>query len=97
MIPKGLHCFVRLYATRVIGSARLHIVGILVVGEDGVYFMAIALVTELHHIMGGRGHGPVIVAEDTLVIVFQPLPTDFAEESVLGLDIRPSFGKAQIG
>ena len=46
--------------------------------------------------MGGRGHGPVIVTQDTLVVVFEGLTADFSEQA--GLVVfhgEPALGEAQ--
>ena len=61
-----------------------------------MHFVAVSLKAELEHVMGGRGHRPVIVAQDTLVIVFQRLASDFGEEpGLFVLHREPALGKTQ--
>ena len=97
MIPKRLHGLVRLYSTGIIAGSGRDVVGILVVGEEQVYLVAIPLEAEFQYVVGGRGHGPVIVAQNTFVVVFHRLTTDLGKQSgLVVLHGQPTLGQAQI-
>ena len=71
VIPKRLHRLVRLQPARINDTSIIYVVGILVIGCKQVYFVAFALVAQFQHIVGGGGHGPVVVADDTPVVIVQ--------------------------
>ena len=91
-----MHRFVGLYAVGIIIDAGLCIFCILVVGEEYVHFVAVPFVAEFYSVVGGRGHCPVIVTQDTLVVILKALATNFGEQSgFVVLHGEPTFGEAQ--
>jgi len=91
VIPKGLHRFVGLKSTRIVVGPVIHVVSVLVVGSHQMNLMAFAIITQFQHIMGRCHHRPVVVADNTPVVIIQFLTTNLSEEALFGLQLGPTL------
>ena len=93
MVPQRLHVFIRL-GTVAVECATL--CGVLVVGYDEVQLVHRVVEPQLEHVVRLGGHGPVVVADDALVVVDKFLPAQLDKQSLLGLEAQPGLVQVEV-
>ena len=73
--------------------ASFYVFRVLVVGCKQVNLMVFTFIAQFHHIVGRGGQGPVIVANDTPIIIIQFLSANPHKPAILCLHLRPTFVK----
>ena len=68
VIPKRLHAFIGLCATHVI-SAIIHVVAVLVEGQDGVHLVSEAFIAHAKGVVRAGRIGKVVGADDTFIVI----------------------------
>ena len=94
MVPGCPEALVGLEAAGKAGAALVHVRDVLVVGADEMHLVRPAFESHFHGVVRDAGHGPVVQAENSLVIVGEALAAHFGEES-LGPEPDPGFVHGQ--
>ena len=90
VVPHRLHGLVILCAAVVIG-AGIHVVRVLVVGQDGVELVTMPLVTQAQHIVGIGCRSKVIGADDAFVVIGKRHPAGLGKKAMPGTQLHPAF------
>ena len=88
VIPQVLHGLVGLVAATILGAA-VHTLTVLVIGKHEVNLVLVAIVAKLDEVVRECCHGPVVGANDALVVIAEHLTAYLGEEPLARGELHP--------